>query len=191
MTHLEIEMLCGRRCPFKLSDEDLEELVKAMPKLESLFLGSFPCSHPANNTIKSLVSIAKHCKRLCELVIHTNVEAVIDGVSQRGYWGGNQASGDPLSIFVGCPVQAIIFGPCFIPDEGRGAIIFALTLLRLFPCLHEVDFYPPTPESEPLWDMVKGLITTCGYIGANIADVGKRTMRFLECETCSCTARSC
>ena len=191
LTDLEIEILCGRQCPFKLSDEDIEELVKAMPKLESLCLGSFPCSHPANNTIRSLMSIATHCKHLNELVIHANVEAVIDEVSQRGSRGGDQTSGDPLSIFVECPVKSIIFGPCFIPDEARGATVFAITLLRLFPRLIELGVSPPTLEGYPLWEMVEGLITTCRHIGASIADVGKCAVSLPQRETRSCAASSC
>jgi hypothetical protein len=178
LTDLDIEIHCGRQCPFKLSDQDIEELVKALPKLESLCLGSNPCSRPANNTIRTLVSIATHCKHLFELVIHTNVEAVIDGVSQHGGRGGSHTSGDPLSTFVECPIRSIIFGPCFIPDEGRGAIVFAITLLRLFPRLSELGVYPPTLESYPLWETVEELITTCGRIGASITDVGKCAVSF-------------
>jgi len=39
-------------------DEGLDELVKARPKLESLYLERFPSSHPTKDIIKSLVSIA-------------------------------------------------------------------------------------------------------------------------------------
>ena len=84
LTMLEIGLHCSPdRCLYKISDKDLEELVKAMPKLKSLCLGQFPCSRPADNTMKSLVSIAKHCKHLEELIIHINIEAIVAGVFQH------------------------------------------------------------------------------------------------------------
>ena len=98
LTHLEITPVCGRdRCPYKLSDQDIEGLVTAMPRLEQLSLGPFPCSQPANNTIKTLISTAKHCKRLEQLVIHTNVGAIVAGVFQGGDRGEDPAPKDRLS----------------------------------------------------------------------------------------------
>jgi hypothetical protein len=189
MVRLYIDVDCGPLCAYKLSDEDLEELVKAMPELESLFLGGRPCSRPANNSIKSLVSIAKHCKHLLELWIHTNVEAVVSGVSQRGNpWGGDRTPGDPPSIFAGCPVFRIVFGSCFIPDDKQGAVLFAFMLIRLFPRLNSVGVFGSTPESTQLWEMVKGVINTCGHAGANVANIGKCTTPVLGWETRSCAA---
>ena len=68
-----------------------------MPKLEQLSLGPFPCFQPANSTIKTLISIAKHFKRLGQLVIHTNVEAIVAGVFQGGDRGEDPAPKDRLS----------------------------------------------------------------------------------------------
>ena len=188
MVWLYIDVACEPLCAYKLSDEDLEELVKAMPDLKLLHLGRRPCSHPANNSIKSLVSIAKHCRHLFELQIHTNVEVVVSGVSQHGGWGGDRTSGDPPSVFAGCPVSEIVFGPCFIPNEQQGAVLFAFMLLRLFPRLNSVVVYDSISESGHLWEMVKGIINTCGHIGANVADIGKRTTSVLECEIRLCIA---
>ena len=177
---LDIGLICTPPCPYLLSDEDLDELVKALPKLSSLNFGHFPCSHPANTTIKTLVSIAKHCKHLTEFVIHTNVEAIANEVSQRENWGDDLAPQDPFSPFVGCPVRKIIFGPCFIPDE-QSAQIFAMVLLRLFPHLDAI--MPSRDEVQLFWPTVNRLITTYRSVGATIADVGKFMSSLPVCET--------
>ena len=148
-TKLEMGVISGCRCPYKPSDEGIEELAKAMLELRSLCFGLFPCSHLTNSTIKGLASIAKYYKPLGELVIHINVEAVISRVSQRGYWGGDQTSEDPLSIFIGCPVRSIIFGPCPISNEAQGAMMFALALPRLFPRLNWGSAHTPKLEGDP------------------------------------------
>jgi len=69
---LSILTACEDQCIFLLSDNDIEHLVKAMPKLEDLSLG-IPCSQQVsgNLTAKSLLAIAKHCKALETLKIHT------------------------------------------------------------------------------------------------------------------------
>ena len=172
LNDLRINFRCSRnRCPYKLSDGDLRELVKAMPKLQLLSLGSFPCSHPANNTLKSLITIANHCKHLDELVIHTNVGAVINELHQRRDWGHGWTPEDPLSAFIGCPVRSIMFGSCPIPHDGQGAIVFALILLRLFPRLNSVE--AACLVRDPLWEVVQHVIATHGSVGAELANVGK------------------
>lgn len=176
LTRLEITLSCHQeRCPYKLSDENLEELIKAMPKLETLCLGPIPCSHPADNTIKSLVSIAKHCKNLAELSIHINPEAIVAEVLQGGDLNADLTIEDPLSGFVGCPLRGMILGPCFIPSDEQGAMILAFTLLRLFPRLYSVLVIALTHERDPLWEFVNDVIITYRRTCMNIANAGKFT----------------
>ena len=176
LTHLDITLICAQgRCSYKLTDENLEELVAAMPKLKSLSFGNFPCAHPANNTIKSLTSIAKHCKHLEQLAIHTNVEAIVTRVLQGNDRGEDPTLEDRLSTFTGCPLRDVIFGPCFIPSGEQGAMIFALTLLRLFPHLRSVAVFPPNGGIDSLWDLVDVLVTIYRRIRIKIADAGKFT----------------
>lgn len=137
--------------------------------------------------MKSLVSIVKHCKHLEELIIHTNVEAVVAGAFQRHYWEGNSLE-DPLSTFVGCPLSRIMFGPCPMPREQQGAVIFALTLLRLFPRLATVTALHPNAEADPQFELVNGVIATHRRICTNIAAAGKLSnllsyARLLKCTT--------
>jgi len=179
LTTLEITLICRQgQCPYKLSDENIEELVKAMPELRTLCLGMFPCAHPANSTIKSFVSIAKYCKHLEELIIHTNIEVIVTEALERDEWG-YPTPYDPLPTLVGCPLRSLMLGPCFIPMEQQGAMIFALTLLRLFPQLMSVTALPGTFEGDPQWELVNAVIIADRSIRANIADAGRFTSFFI------------
>jgi len=176
LTQLDIALVCTQdQCAYKLTDENLEELVAAMPKLEILSLGSFPCAQPANNTVKSLASIAKHCKHLEQLAIHINVEEIVTRALQEDDEKEDPALKDRLSIFAGCPLRSIVFGPCFIPNDEQGAMIFALTLSRLFPHLSSVAVFPLDGERDPLWDLVDVVAAFYRKIRINVADAGKFT----------------
>lgn len=176
LTQLDITLVCTQdRCSYKLTDEDLEELVAAMPKLEILSFGSFPCARSVNNTVKSLTSIAKHCKHLEQLAIHINVEAIVTRALQGDEVKEDPALEDCLSIFAGCPLRTIVFGACFIPNDEQGAMIFALTLSRLFPHLRSVTVFPPDGERDSLWDLVDVVIAFSRKIRINVADAGKFT----------------
>jgi hypothetical protein len=83
LTHLDITLICAHdRCTHKITNENPEEPIAAMQKIEALSFGPFPCARPANNTIKILTSIAKYCKHLEKSTIHTNVEAVVSKAFQ-------------------------------------------------------------------------------------------------------------
>ena len=176
LTQLDITLVCTQdRCSYKLTDEDLEELVVAMPKLEILSFGSFPCARPVNNTVKSLTSIAKHCKHLEQLVVHINVEAIVTRALQGDDGREDPALEDRLSVFAGCPLRNIVFGPCFIPNDEQGAMIFALILSRLFHHLMSVAVFPPDGERDSLWHLVDVVIASTRKIRINVADAGKFT----------------
>ena len=149
LTTLNISFVCGQdQCGYKFSDKDVEKLVKAMPKLEHLALGKKPCSLPANNSDKSLLAIARHCKHLKTLLIHANVQAVMIGTSDYNHLPGEDQ---------GCNLHSITFGPCFIPDGVRGAWAFASKLLRIFPHLDTVNSSDQTQQ----WWWVSETVTTC------------------------------
>ena len=142
LTSLVIFADCrGRQCVFSLSDRDIEHLVKAMPKLEVLSLG-VPCSRQMGDdlTVKSLLAIATHCKTLITLQTHINCDSIVMSTHEC------DASGSPRSHarpdYDGCPLRSAIFGSCPVPMAGEGGIIVALTLLRLFPRLYDVQWHP-------------------------------------------------
>ena len=175
LTNLDISLICAGRCAYKLTDENLDELVKAMPKLEQLSFGPYPCARLVDNTIESLTSVAKHCKHLKHLATHINVVSIVTGMLQGDGQDGDPALDDPLSVFAGCPLRSMILGQCPIPNSEQGAMIFALTLLRLFPCLKSVMVFPLNRDGNSLWETVNGVVTAYRRIRINIADAGKFT----------------
>lgn len=144
VTALFISVSCSSdSCRYELSDEDLEKLVKGMPRLENLNLG-FPCSQPANNSLKSLVAVARHCKYLDVLFIHINVEAVVAGSPDRDDYTGEDPILGELAL-TGCPLRRLGTFPYPALGEQKCAKKFALTLLQLFPNLVKVKYMRPMP----------------------------------------------
>ena len=148
LTTLEIFCICSTdECNYELSDEDLEKLVMAMPKLKTLDLGGNPCSTPANNSVKSLIAIARHCRHLESLIIHIGT-GVVPGTQTCP---NNDPRKDPIlgdPALVGCPLQSAVFGPCeTAKDEGQ-ATIFGLTLSQLFPHLTSLTLVNDDPAME-------------------------------------------
>ena len=72
---------CGNgdnQCAFKLDNDNVTELVVALPQLEFLLLGH-PCSaNVCATTIACLLLISVHCIKLQVLVIHFNTTDIVD-----------------------------------------------------------------------------------------------------------------
>ena len=173
LVSLTIYTACGDdHCLFLLSDKDIERLAKAMPNLVFLSLGA-PCPAQMRNdlTVKSLLAIAKHCKHLRTLEMHVNCESIVMSAYERE---------DPVARYIpptgppdydGCPLGLVTFGSCPIPMESEGGIIFAMTLLQLFPRLFEVQWNPP--GLTPPWSSVNALIRDHNQVRSNLARFGK------------------
>jgi len=66
------------QCAFKLNDDDVTELVKALPRLEYITLGR-PCpENTCATTVACLLSISVRCVKLKSLAIHFNTTKIID-----------------------------------------------------------------------------------------------------------------
>ena len=182
LTSLAIFTVCEDQCIFLLSDKDIENIVKAMPKLEDLSLG-IPCSQqmPGNLTVKSLLVIAKHCKALETLKIHINCESIVTGADGREFPGPfdfhTEVPSEVISSdYDGCPLRSAVFGSCPIPMEEEGGIILALTLLRLFPRLNEVRWYPFEDLSP--WSSVGVILADTNRVRRNLAELGEFTCAY-------------
>ena len=66
------------RCTFKLNDDNVTELVTALPRLKDIILGR-PCSeNTCATTVACLLSISVRCVELQGLTIHFNTTKVVD-----------------------------------------------------------------------------------------------------------------
>ena len=157
-------------CIFCLSDNDIERLVKAMPKLEILSLGT-PCAEQMhdNLTVKSLVAISKHCKALKVLEMHINCQSIVMSMREldtHGYFPAVAPSSRDV-----CPLRLATFGPCPIPMGSEGGSIVGMVLLQLFPRLYEVRWNPL--EVIPPWSSVNTLIRDHTLVRLNLAKFGE------------------
>ena len=76
---LEVQLNCFRAgtCIFHLTDDDMENLAIALPRLESLRLGQ-PCNfHTCKTTVAALMSISVHCLDLTVLEIHFSTLEIV------------------------------------------------------------------------------------------------------------------
>lgn len=178
LTSLTIFKACEDQCIFLLSDEDIEHLVKAMPKLEDLSLGTTPCPHqmPDNLTVKSLLAIAKHCKALETLRIHINCKSIVMGTGGREFPGPfnfhTEVPSEVISSdYDGCLLRSATFGSCPIPMGEEGGTILALTLLQLFPRLNDVRWYPF--ENLSPWSSMGVILAVNNRVRRNLAELGE------------------
>jgi len=81
---LRVKSYCSdpEGCTFRLTDNDMENLATALPRLEMLELGR-PCGfNSCSNTVASLLSISVHCLNLTVLETHFNTRTIV-GDMQR------------------------------------------------------------------------------------------------------------
>jgi len=119
-------------CMFRLTDDDMENLATALPRLEILELGS-PCDYDScNNTVASLLSISVHCLDLTVLETHFNARTIV-GDMQRLFDGG--IGSDRAK----CKLSRLMVS---LPFEVRGKDIRAVMvrLKVIFPCLEAVGY---------------------------------------------------
>ena len=178
LTFLGIFTECQEeRCIFSLSDQDIERLAKAMPKLEVLSLG-VPCSAQMRDdlTVKSLLAIAKYCKALKALEAHINCESIVMSTYEREVPGSFPShtkipSTTTSSDYDGCPLSLATFGSCPIPMDGEGGVVVAMTLLRLFPRLSRVRW--SGLGKLPPWWFVSAIVADHNLVQRSLAKFGE------------------
>ena len=146
---------------FDLTDDDIDMLTKAMPRLESLAIGEEPCGVPSQITFKSLYTISRQCPRLTTLQIHFNPALFVTKVetdSQNGdvALGFPDLKTPPSEL---CSVTTIDVGSIPLPPESNTSYIMALGLLGVFPRLEKLEC------DDGDWDDIDDLIGVCRRMG--------------------------
>ena len=133
LKELEVRFYCYNNCSSTTDDSIITDLARAMPKLEILSLGSTPCQIPANVTVRGLAVLAYHCPRLSRLCVHFQIASLdppaIPQVAPRG---------EPTVPREDCALTNLDVGA--IPVSEESALMVALTLLRIFPCLERITY---------------------------------------------------
>ena len=77
LTNLAIETPCHNDCSSAIDDETITNLARALPKLNTLRLGSGPCGAVDWVTIEGLVGLACDCADLHTLRVHIQVNSLV------------------------------------------------------------------------------------------------------------------
>ena len=127
LKHLEIEASCKGGCSSRVDDELVINLSRAMPKLEVLHLGDYPCREFTTGvTAKGLVALAHHCPNLSELCVHFQVASLSIPLASPGTTLNTESSG----LRSECALTDFFVGG--VPVAEESVSIVALTLLRIF-----------------------------------------------------------
>lgn len=115
-------------CSFHVTDGDVNDLAAALPRLQTLDLGT-PCHHNScETTVASLLSISIRCLDLTDLCTHFNTLKIVEDIQRLldGGSGCDRAKCKLKNLWVGSM-------PLEIPNEDVGTV--AMGLKAIFPCL--------------------------------------------------------
>jgi len=121
-------------CTFRITDDDVKDLVVAMPHLDELRLGQ-PCGmNTCNTTVASLVSTSVHCPDLKNLETHFNTRGIV-GDMQRLLDGGTERDKAKCKLRSLCVARM----PLEVGEEDIQTI--AMGLNAIFPDLLDLKSY--------------------------------------------------
>ena len=139
-----------RSCISRLVDQDVERLAIALPKLEALSLGEWPCSaNTCPTTIRSLLSFSVHCTNLRYLNVHFRTENLrADILDMLGY-----AYSQGLHSRPKCSLKTLVTGEMHVRLSGCDPVLISMGILMIFPSLTEFVTW------SPAWDRLGVLVT--------------------------------
>ena len=135
-------------CTSTVDDNIISDLARALPKLEIVRFGKFPCGKPTGITTKGFAVLARRCPHLSYLSIHFQVASLSSYVT----------SGDETAMpQEECGLTELHVGYTRLPYESGSMVIEALT--RIFPRLKFID------HSDRSWrNAVDARIDTKGFV---------------------------
>ena len=142
---LAIWCSCEPSCSSTVDDDIITDLARAMPKLEVLGLGNYPCKTAAGVTVKGLTALAHYCPHLLDLTIHFQV-ASLDPPAILCF----ASPGETPIPQQGCALKYLHVGDISVPEEST--LMVALTLVNIFPHLECVNY------SDVGWEKVANAI---------------------------------
>ena len=148
---LDIMFPCDGACS-GVDDGIFIDLSQAMPKLQYLGLGEAPC-HPFTGgvTAKGLAALAHNCPNISSLRVHFQVASLTDPPIGLEIARDAGHSGS----WTGCALTELKVGEMPVPEGSASTI--ALTLLRIFPRIHTIEFMDTVGEPSG-WDEVEDMI---------------------------------
>ena len=154
LVDIEINMGCFYRpCVSRFTDQDVERLAVALPKLETLSLGGeWPCSaNTCPTTIRSLLFLSIHCTKLRSLNIHFRTASLrSDMLDTLGYAYSHGLHSKPK-----CVLERLVTGEMYIELADYDPELISMGMLMIFPSL--TKFVTRSPAWGRLETLVKGL----------------------------------
>ena len=132
LVDLEIRFPCDDSCS-GVDDRVLIDLSQAMPNLQSLKLGDWPCRRFTGGvTVNGLVALAYNCPNISSLRVHFQVASLSNPPISLGTTNN---AGYPTS-WASCALRVLQVGEIPVP-EGLASMV-SLTLLRIFPQIETI-----------------------------------------------------
>jgi len=174
LADLRISMECmyGGPCVSRFTDEDVERLTAALPKLEAVTLGESPCEfNTCPTTIRSLLSFSIHCQKLRYLNIHfrtANIRA--DMLDLLGYAYSQGLHSKPKCTLKTLAIQGM---PLQLSDYDP--VLLSMGMLMIFPSL--AKFHSIFPSGG--WVRLQALVVAMGEVEI-VANLTEQLMRSLD-----------
>jgi len=162
-THLEIDCVCqgpgqSGPCNFQLTDESIQDIGGALPRIRILFLVS--CCRTSRITFMTLVRLSRACGDLKSLAIRVDFASVVDGSDRlndgRPSLGVNGAR--PQRTMNGLGLLRL--GNSLLPNTPRCEWVVVLALVSISPSIQSM-FANCTGELGRRWGEVWRGIDTC------------------------------
>ena len=153
-------------CVSQFTDQDVERLAIALPKLEALTLG-WPCdSDTCPTTVRSLLFLSVHCTKLNYLNIHFRMASLqADMVDTLGY-----AYLEGLHSKPKCALESLVAGGMRLQSTEDIAVL-SIGLLMIFPSLTKVV------STYPDWTQLEVMMKALGLLEGTQA----MTENFMRC----------
>jgi hypothetical protein len=172
LTEVFFNMGCFMRpCVSKFTDQDVERLAIALPKLESLTMGESPCNeNTCPTTVRSLLSLSVHCTNLKHLNIHFRTENLrTDMLDMLSY-----AYSEGLHSRPKCSLEALKVGEMLPNLADYDTVLVSIGMLMVFPSL--VKF----ATMSPAWTKVEMMVKVLGLVGERLTTITGNFMMILN-----------
>ena len=133
LTYVSLEIICSSRpCASKFTDKDVESLAIALPNLQTLKLGKFPCNDgTCPTTVRSLLSLSIHCRELRTLCIHFLTQNL--GADMLNLL--NYAYSQDLHLKPKCTLEMLATGEMSFQFADHELVLISIGMLMIFPQL--------------------------------------------------------
>ena len=141
-------------CASRFSDQDVEVLALALPKLEVLVLGEAPCgANTCSTTILSLLFLSIHCASLKQLNVHFRMTTIaMDVMAMVGYAYSHGLHQRPK-----CALGILVAGNQIPLLADYEFALVSMGISTIFPSLTRI-------QGSRDWGSLTHLVTMCGKV---------------------------